>query len=152
MQTLSPRQFFFTAVTAEQSGDDARAAAFYRRVAICVPEDSAALLRLGLLAQRSGDHAAVKLFLRVLTRKPDSWIARASYAEALAANDDHQATFMALKELLLINPGRGNLWLHLATAQIRIAVPSEALTAMQRSLMIDPSAPFVPGRYGFLLR
>ena len=152
MQTLSPRQFFNTAVTAEQSGDDARAAAFYRRVAICVPEDSAALLRLGLLAQRSGDHAAVKLFLRVLTRKPDSWIARASYAEALAANDDHQATFMALKELLLINPGRGNLWLHLATAQIRIAVPSEALTAMQRSLMIDPSAPFVHGRYGFLLR
>ena len=152
MQTLSPRQLFQSAVSAEQSGDIARAKHFYQWVTLCVPEDATATLRLGLLALREGSDAASALFAQVLIRKPNNWIALASYAEFLAQGDNHHATVNALKKLPLINPDRAELWQHLATALGRIEASSDGLMAMRRSLTLDPGNDFLQSRYGFLLR
>lgn len=130
----------YLADKARSTGDQAGAAALYRRAREVDPANARVPLNLGLALNDARDHAgAVEAYQQSLALDPRQPLTLVNLGIALAARNDMNGAVAAYRRAIALNPREPLAWFNLAATQAGQGAPDSAITNFVRAADLDPS-------------
>jgi tetratricopeptide (TPR) repeat protein len=103
------------------------------------PENEEALVLLGALYSRVGEHAhAVEVLRRATAISPESFIANFGLGKALAASGQYEEALRSLRHAARLNASIAELHLHMAYVYDRMGLRRKAIDSFNRAIDFNP--------------